>query len=158
MTASDQAQGNGVASKSAPADDDIISSVLGQIQMDPPKPEPEEVANIFVEPGEPLKPMTRPVPVDSSSLGAFGSQGMDTTIDLALWKNDPNRRPRVIRGFNTDTDRVLVLKSDTDDDPDFVVKRTKDGIPVLCLGAARLLALPGLSGDAPINALLLDVV
>ena len=137
----------------SPEDAGIIASVLGQIAG-----AEGEINNIFADdPDSALRPMTRPVPVAADQC-VFGSKnGSDISVDISLWAENPRRAPRVIRGFDTDKDRVLVLQHATAAPVEFQVKRTKDGIPVLCSGAARLLALPGLCGTAPINALLLDV-
>ena len=151
------AQANAGANATRPdtGDDDIIANVLGQIEETRAEP---EVQNIFApDVDEALRPMTRPIPVHSTGRTAEDVFGMDATIDLSLWQADPTRKPRVILGFDTEKDRVLLLIDDADALPELQVKRTKDGIPVLCRGNARLLVLPGMSGSCGIEALVLDV-
>ena len=150
-----QASAGANAARPNTGDDDIIANVLGQIEETRAEP---EVQNIFApDVDEELRPMTRPIPVHSTSRSAEDVHGMDATIDLSLWQADPTRKPRVIHGFDTEKDRVLLLSDDDDALPELQVKRTKDGIPVLCHGNARLLVLPGMCGSAGIEALVLDV-
>ena len=83
-------------------------------------------------------------------------EGRNVAIDLAEWQENPVRPPVLIPEFDTSRDRVFVIAPRGSAMTDLRVRMTKKGVPILCAGDLRLASFSQLSGQAPLDAVLVD--
>lgn len=124
----------------------LIGSVLSQLDDDA-KP----ADNIFVEADKTVDAVP-PRPMRDRS--EIREPGIETVIDLARWQEDASTDPAILRDFDTEKDRLLLVNVNRAHG-DLALRHGRDGIVVLCMGDSCIAAFPALKGDQPIDMLTL---
>lgn len=82
--------------------------------------------------------------------------GKSHSIDLAEWLDRPNHPPLILRDFDPDRDKVILVGNEKRLPQAPRLRAMANGTPVLASGWLKLAVFPGLSADTAIDLLLLD--
>lgn len=137
----------------APSEPDAeAAAVIGSVLSKLDELEPGEIRNIFAE--DTTRPISRP---EIRNAAGIPAEGKETVIEVARWRARPSMPPMVLSGFDTETDRVLIVHDVKGPPPRLHLYRDRSGLPMLCCDRTRLVVFPALKGNSPIDTLLLDV-
>lgn len=129
--------------------DERTIKILGSV-MEELKESAADVAN-SVEAPDPVR-ASRPRSRSRRVTSRRG--GQSTTLELQPFLNGEAVKPVILRDFDSDADRLLVVAPGARAVPAMKLSKTTRGTPVLCCGAATVALMPGLKGSSPIDMLM----